>query len=184
MSFIARRGRPPKFTRPSRTITVTLPEDTIEALRGVHSDVGLAIVRLAAGNAQAARSTGVEVITFGSRAVIAVSRTRALSGIRGVELVPLIDGRFLIALEDGVSEAHFELAVRDALAGPNTAERDRVLLEPLSQVLQDARQTGSLVLRRIMVLQAASGSKGRASPRRKRRTEASAGAITTGPGRP
>jgi hypothetical protein len=143
--------------RPSRTITVTLPEDTLVALSRVDPDVGLAIVRLAAGNARGPQSTGVEVVTFGSRAVIAVGRTQALSGIKGVELVPLIDGRFLIALTDGVSEAHFELAVRDALAA-TTVESDRALLERLTVVLQDARRTGSLMLRRIMVLQATSDS--------------------------
>jgi hypothetical protein len=170
--------------RPSRTITVTLPEDTLVALSRVDPDVGLAIVRLAAGNARGPQSTGVEVVTFGSRAVIAVGRTHALSGIKGVELVPLIDGRFLIALTDDVSEAHFELAVRDALASNATVESDRALLERLTVVLQDARRTGSLVLRRIMVLQAAAGgSDGAAMPRRKRRAHASTGAITTGPGR-
>jgi hypothetical protein len=170
--------------RPSRTITVTLPEDTLVALSRVDPDVGLAIVRVAARNARGPQSTGVEVVTFGSRAVIAVGRTQALSGIKGVELVPLIDGRFLIALTDGVSEADFELAVRDALSSATTVESDRALLERLTVVLQDARRTGSLVLRRIMVLQAASsGSDGPAKPGRTRRAEASAGAITTGPGR-
>jgi hypothetical protein len=154
--------------RPSRTITVTLPEDTLEALGRVDRDIGLAIVRLAADNTAAAPATGVEVITFGSRAVIAVGRTRALSGIKGVELVPLIDGRFLIALEDSVSEAHFELAVRDALAGANTSDSDRALLGPLSVVLQNARRTGSLVLRRIMVLQAAKNRTDGGPPGRRR----------------
>jgi hypothetical protein len=163
MSFTARRGRPPKFSRPSRTITVTLPEDTLETLSGVDPDIGLAIVRLALGRDRPDRSAGVEVVTFGSRAVIAVSRTRALSGMKGVELVPLIDGRFLIALDEGMSEPHFELAVRDALNGPAIADGDRVLLERLAQVLREARGDGSLVLRRIMVLHAASGPAARQS---------------------
>jgi hypothetical protein len=77
--------------------------------------------------------------------------------MKGVELVPLINGRCLIALDDGMSEPHFELAVRDALAGGDVVEADRVLLERLSVVLQGARRTRSLVLRRIMVLQAARG---------------------------
>ena len=54
MSFTARRGRPRKFTRPSRTITLTLPEDTLEALAGLDPDVGRAIVRLAGPPATAA----------------------------------------------------------------------------------------------------------------------------------
>ncbi len=34
-----RRGRPRKFSRPARAITLTLPEDTIAALRGIDRDL-------------------------------------------------------------------------------------------------------------------------------------------------
>jgi hypothetical protein len=152
MPFAARRGRPPKFTRPSRTITVTLPDDVLEALAGLDSDVGRAIVRLAMPLGRDHQHPGVEVTTFGSRAVIVVSPTRVLSGMTGVELVPLADGRSLIALDEGMSEPQFELAVRDALDSPGVTALDRSLLEQLAAVLQDARRTGTLMLRRIIVL--------------------------------
>ena len=41
-----RRGRPRKFSRPSRAITLTLPEDTIAALRAVDRDLSRAVVRV------------------------------------------------------------------------------------------------------------------------------------------
>jgi hypothetical protein len=157
MPFAARRGRPPKFTRPSRTITVTLPDDVLEALAAFDSDVGRAIVRLAMTLGSDHQHPGVEVATFGKRAVIVVSPTRALSDIAGVELVPLADGRSLIALDDGMSEPQFELAVRDTLDEQNVTLADRALLERLAAVLQDARRTGTLVLRRIIVLHASAG---------------------------
>jgi hypothetical protein len=160
MPFAARRGRPRKFTRPSRTITVTLPEDVLQALARLDADVARAIVRLAMTLGGDHQSPGVEVATFGSRAVIVVSPTRALSGMTGVELVPLADGRSLIALDDGMSEPQFELAVRDALDGENVTAADRALLERLAAVLQDARRTGTLVLRRIIVLHAGPGKNG------------------------
>jgi hypothetical protein len=154
MPFSARRGRPPKFTRPSRTITVTLPDDVLEALAAFDSDAGRAIVRLAMTLGSDHQHPGVEVATFGNRAVIVVSPTRALSGMTGVELVPLADGRSLIALDDGMSEPQFELTVRDALDNQNVTAADRTLLERLAVVLQDARRTSTLVLRRIIVLHA------------------------------
>src|SRR4051812_902670 len=40
-------GRPPKFAEPSRPITLTLPESTLEALRHIDRDRGKAIVKLA-----------------------------------------------------------------------------------------------------------------------------------------
>src|SRR6476660_7138102 len=39
-------GRPPKFAGPSRPITLTLPESTLEGLKQIHSDRGQAIVKL------------------------------------------------------------------------------------------------------------------------------------------
>jgi hypothetical protein len=169
MTFTARRGRPLKFTRPSRTITVTVPEDTLEALSGVDPDVGRAIVRLAMGVKAKGPHPGVELATFGSRAVIMVSPTRVLSRLPGVELVPLVDGRCLIALSEDLSEPQFELAVRDALAGDGLAAADLALLERLATVLQEARESRSLGLRRIMVLHAAAASSGPQSGKSKRR---------------
>jgi hypothetical protein len=152
MPFTARRGRPPKFTRPSRTITVTLPEDVCDALAAFDPDISRAIVRVAMTLGNDHPQPDIEVAAFGRRAVIVVSPTRALSGMKGVELVPLADGRALIAINDDMSEPQFELAVRDALDGQNVTAADRMLMERLAAVLQDARRTGTLVLRRIIVL--------------------------------
>ena len=41
-----RRGRPQKFGRPSRAVTLTLPEDVIAALGRVDDDLSRAIVRV------------------------------------------------------------------------------------------------------------------------------------------
>jgi hypothetical protein len=41
-----RRGRPQKFSRPARTVTMTLPEDVIRALTELDSDLSRAVVRL------------------------------------------------------------------------------------------------------------------------------------------
>ena len=40
-----RRGRPRKFSRPSRSVTLTLPDDVIAALLAVDSDLSRAVVR-------------------------------------------------------------------------------------------------------------------------------------------
>jgi hypothetical protein len=156
MPFTARRGRPKKFTRPARTLSVTLPEDVCDALTMLDRDISRAIVRIVMAHGDERTASNLEVATFGSRAVIVVTPTRALSGMKGVELVPLADGRALIAIDDTMSEPQFELAVRDALDGSQLETDDRALLEQLATVLRDARSDGGLVLRRIIVLRAAS----------------------------
>jgi len=40
------RGRPRKFDAPSRAVTLTLPETTLESLEAVDLDVSRAIVRV------------------------------------------------------------------------------------------------------------------------------------------
>ena len=40
-------GRPSKYGRPSRAVTVTLPEDVLDGLEAIDADLGRAIVRLA-----------------------------------------------------------------------------------------------------------------------------------------
>ena len=119
-------------------------------------DISRAIVRIVMAHGDERTAPNLEVATFGSRAVIVVTPTRALSGMKGVELVPLADGRALIAIDDTMSEPQFELAVRDALDGSQLETDDRALLEQLATVLRDARSDGGLVLRRIIVLRAAS----------------------------
>ena len=42
-------GRPPKFDEPSRPITLTLPESTLEGLRQIDADRGQAVVKLTRG---------------------------------------------------------------------------------------------------------------------------------------
>jgi hypothetical protein len=106
-------------------------------------------------------TTGVELATFGSRAVIVVTPTKMLSRMPGVELVPLADGRALVALEDGISEMQFELAIRDRLDGP-VSDGDAAVLRALALLLRDARRHGTLMLRRIMVLRGAKRSGSRA----------------------
>lgn len=156
-----RRGRPRKFSRPARTVTLTLPDDVIERLGRVDADLGRAVVRLAQSHEPASSTSGVEVAAFGSRAVILVSPIRALAALPGVELVPIGDGRALIALDEQVTEQAFELMVRDRLDDNTLKVSDRELFAVLAATLREARAETRVTSRRILVLQAQS------TPRRK-----------------
>src|SRR5689334_8817302 len=95
-----RRGRPSKFGRAARAVTVTLPEDVIERLSAINLDLSRAIVQLA--ETRAPRRTlpsPVEVSEYGDGALIVVSPVTALKRLPGVELIPLSDGHALITLE-------------------------------------------------------------------------------------
>jgi hypothetical protein len=155
MSIIdVRRGRPPKFSRPARTVTMRLPEDVIHALGRLDSDLGRAVVRLVLSHEPRDPASRVEVATFGSRAVILVPPDRRLAALPGVELVPIADGRMLIALDDSIGEADFELLVRDELETGTLEGADLELFTALAKVLREARLETRVMLRRILVLHA------------------------------
>ena len=155
MSIIdVRRGRPRKFSRPARTVTVTLPDDVLERLARVDADLGRAIVRLAQSHEPAAALSAIEVAAFGSRAVILVPPSRTLAALPGVELVPIGDGRALIALDEQVSEEAFELMIRDALDNGSLRPADRDLFQAIAATLREARGETRVNARRILVLHA------------------------------
>lgn len=151
-----RRGRPLKFNRPARAVALTLPDDVVDVLRAADDDLSRAVVRLAAPLATRPAPAPAEVARVGSGAVIIVPPDKALASVPGVELVPLIDGRALISLDNGWSVPEFELALRDRLddtTRPLTV-RTRELFQSLCRILQRARQSGGVHTRRIMVVPA------------------------------
>src|SRR5437763_13990802 len=89
------RGRPPKFGRHARSVTVTLPDDILERLCAIDSDMGRAIVGLVERVPRKVRRVRApaEVATYGHHAVILVTPVPALKKLRGVQLVPVADGR-------------------------------------------------------------------------------------------
>ena len=107
-------GRPRKFGRPSRAVTLTLPDDVIATLESIDKDLGQAVVRMALPlTAEVFAYAPAELFKYGDSAVIVVKRMAVLEQIPGVTLVPLPDGRALISLDESLSLADLELKLRD-----------------------------------------------------------------------
>jgi hypothetical protein len=150
-----RRGRPRKFNGPSRSVTLTLPEDTIVALRAIDRDISRAVVRAIQPLVPHSRPLPAELATYGDQAVIVVPASGNVRERTGVELVPLPDGRALICFDERMSISEFELRVRDVLADSTVDGEDRDLYETLANILKNARRSDSVALERrsIIVLQ-------------------------------
>lgn len=164
----SRRGRPRKFSRPSRAVNLTLPDDVIAALKGLDADLSRAIVRATETLApqpgiplvrqpdiRQPDIQGAELTPYGNRAVIVVpGRLDRLEAL-GAELVKLADGRALISFDDAQGIPQFELRLMDALADPELDEEDRAALSSLAEILRSARRADGPELRqrRIIVLQ-------------------------------
>jgi hypothetical protein len=151
----ARRGRPRKFTGPSRAVTLTLPEDVIKALDAVDHDLSRAVVRVTQPEMAKAPHAAAELATFGRYAVIVVNPTRTLEQRTGVLLVPLSDGRALIAFDEPMTAARFELAIQDELEDRALPPEDARIFESIRDLLKEARRSKAVSLRQrtIMVLE-------------------------------
>jgi hypothetical protein len=77
-----------------------------------------------------------------------------LAAMAGVELVPLADGRALIALDERTSLSEFELSVRDTLDRRDLEARERSLLTALADILRQARRDARLTVRQILIVRA------------------------------
>jgi hypothetical protein len=149
-------GRPPKYGRPSRAVTVTLPEDVLAGLSAVDTDLGRAIVRLAErrGTPRARAAGPAELATYGNHAVIVVNPAKALKRLAGVQLVPIGNGRALISLTHPHSIPQLELSVRDAIEHGEMGERECQTLTAIAEILQQARRSRGVTIeeRTIIVL--------------------------------
>jgi len=153
----SRRGRPQKFGRPSRAVTLTLPEDIIAALTRIDDDLSRAVVHVMQPKLSSRGATPkVELSKFGKGAVIIIKPVPAMSRIPGVKLAPLPDGRTLITLRESMSVYEFELRLRDALESNKHLEAwERAIMSSVGGILRDARKTNKITLqqRGIIVLQ-------------------------------
>jgi len=146
-------GRPRKYGRPSRAVTVTLPEDVIARLRSRDADLGRAIVSLAESSTRGRPRVvrPAELARYGSKSVILVTPQAVLKRLAGVHLVPLGNGRALISLEPSRTVPQFELDVRDAIDRTARAA-DRRTLEALASILREARQSGHVAVRERTII--------------------------------
>ena len=163
-ALVRRPGRPRKFGRASRAVTVTLPEDVLTQLASIDPDLGRAIV------ASVARAAGprprpprpAELATFGNHAVILVTPIKALSRLAGVELIPVGQNRALISLDGAHQIPRLELDIRDAIEKDGSDPVERRALEALADILREARLSRQTTVAERTIIVLESGRRRRA----------------------
>jgi hypothetical protein len=137
-----KRGRPPKFDRPSRLVAMTLPEDVIKALRERHTDLARAVVALtdeANGHAKPrrlGRHRPAELAEIGPRRFLITVDVNAVRVLPGCELVPITPRTAFLALQPGCGLADLALAVTDRLEEPGLDEQERGALTQIRLALR------------------------------------------------
>ena len=165
-----RRGRPRKFSAPSRAMTLTLPETVLETLAAIDPDPSRAIVKLAAKRAPVNGRAPAELAVFGNRAVITIRPTPSLERRTGIDLVPLPDGRALISFDQPSTIADLELLLYDALEEKDLSSEDRQVFEAIGRILKEGRRSRGVTLHRRSIIVLESTPPRRAVPPKRART--------------
>lgn len=140
-----KRGRPLKFGRPTRPLSLSLPEDVVEWLASLDPDPAWAIVGLfERARQRTSNKPGqpAELVQLpGKRGLILVAPD-AFDGLEGVSVIRLSDGRGFLALEAGKGYADLELAVADQMDAVGLSQERRRALGVIRQQLRDWRLAG------------------------------------------
>ncbi len=149
-------GRPRKFSEPSRPVTVTLPDSTIEQLALIDQDRARAIAKaaqLACGVAKP-EAPDVEICDAGgNRALIVVKPNRYLRQLECIRLLELMPGRSLISIPPGTPSSIIEVGLRDLLDSvPKTEVRERALLEKLTAIFRRSRHANAMSKEEILIV--------------------------------
>jgi hypothetical protein len=140
----SRRGRPPKYGRPSQVVALTLPQEVVDALGRLHTDLGWAIVTLVEKTSHPAPPASplghAALVEIGDGQRLIVVNSAMLRSIPGVQLVPLSQTQAFLALDPGRGMADLELAVVDRLEQPTTSGRERQALARLRAQLRKWRR--------------------------------------------
>jgi hypothetical protein len=144
-----KRGRPPKFGRPSRVVAVTLPEEVVRGLRRLHPDLGWAIVTLfekapARTSSAAESQPDAELVRIAERRSLIVVNRAVFKSLPGINIIPLHGDRAFLALDLGRGMTDLELAVIDRLDDPTVEGRERKALLKLRSQLRIWRHDRSL----------------------------------------
>jgi len=147
-------GRPRKFTKPSKVVTMTLPEETLEELTLIDQDRGQAIVKLTKDALQrnGAATPAVEIVHVSQRTgCIVISACNALRTIPFLHLVEISPGRFMLALDPGNDFKALELAVRDTIDATSRENiQDLELMNDLLEVIKRLRKTERVSMAEIL----------------------------------
>jgi hypothetical protein len=139
-----RGGRPRKFAEPSRPITVTLPDRTLDLLQAVDADRAKAITKLAdtAVHGEASDRAVVRLVEIErGMAVILVAPSKRLREIPWLRLAEIAPLQYLLSIPSGTPPERLELALIDLLDNLGEDEDyERQLLDELRRHIGNLRR--------------------------------------------
>ena len=148
-------GRPPKFNEPSRPVTVTLPESTLEKLKQLDRDRARAIVKAVNGYPGGnAPLPGVEIAPAAQcSSLLIVPANVSLRRLPWLKLLEVVPGRFLIAVAPGTPIERIEIGLNDLIDdAPGQFPEELDMLLSLRDAVNNLRRGKQLQKNEILVI--------------------------------
>ena len=149
-------GRPRKFSEPSRAVTLTLPQSTLDQLRSIDPDRGQAIVKLAHqaihGDGRSRSPVSIVQATVDTGLVV-IGPSQALRRIPFLRMVEVAPERFILVLEPGKDFVTLEIALNDVLEELAPADEwERGLIIQLVEEIRRLRKSERVSMAEILLI--------------------------------
>lgn len=150
-------GRPAKFDEPSRVVTMTLPERTLDRLSMIDSDRAKAIVKTTDAicplNDPNTTDPIRELTIDKDRSLISVPNCRQLHSIPWLTLIEISPGYHLLSLQSGIPIEKLEVTIGDLIEDKSDAtETERNILRSLLQHLRVPRKNHAVQKEEILII--------------------------------
>lgn len=142
---------------------LTLPDNVLAWLRTIHQDPAWAIVSLfemeQRGGERRTPKDEIELVQLSGKRALIVVNPGLLKNVEGASMIPLADGRALIALDPQRGVADLELAIVDRLQRTMAGSEEQGELTRLRESLRRWRRTDGVRFhtRSIIVVERAPG---------------------------
>lgn len=148
-------GRPPKFSEPSRPVTVTLPQRTLDRLAKLDPDRARAIVKAVdslTGPETALAEHEIAPAAHASSLLI-VPACVSLRQLDWLQLLEVVPGRHLLAVTPGTTLEQIEIGLSDLIDdAPDQFPDELDLLLSLRNALNGLRRGQQLEKSEILVI--------------------------------
>jgi hypothetical protein len=149
-------GRPRKFREPSRSVTVTLPQRTLNSLRWIDADRAKAIVKAVDDAVSPWKDAGpqVDVLEMApGTGLVVVPAHRSLKTVAWIRMIQIAPARYLLAVEPGTPSEKVEVALMDLIDEASRSAPDEVpVLAMLRATLGKLRRDNKLSRAEVLLI--------------------------------
>lgn len=149
-------GRPRKFSEPSRSVTLTLPQRTLSLLQWIDTDRARAIVKAVDGavsDVKGARPQ-VEVLEMApGTGLVVVPAHPSLNNVAWMKMIQIAPARYLLTVEPGTPIEKVEVSLMDLIDEANRSAPQGVpMLETLRATLGKLRRDGKVSKAEVLLI--------------------------------